>query len=136
MRAAGTGGAGAHRELAGELGLAGGGQRRSFLMADADPFDAASPDRVGERVRGVADQSENMPDSDLFEHPDQEVGNRLRHGFLPIVVVVLSAARRACGAYRLSARSFNKFCTPTGLAANYNSVISRGGVNRKLRQGK
>jgi hypothetical protein len=36
MRAAGTRGAGTHRELSGELGLAGGGQRRSFLMTDFD----------------------------------------------------------------------------------------------------
>ena len=58
MVAAGTGGAGTHRELAGELGLAGGGQRRSFLMTDANPLDAASSNRVGEWIQGVADQCE------------------------------------------------------------------------------
>ena len=47
MRAAGTGGASTHGELAGELGLAGGGQRRAFLMTDTNPFDMASPERVG-----------------------------------------------------------------------------------------
>jgi len=51
MRAAGTGGAGTHRELAGELGLAGGGQSRSFLMTDTNPFDIASTERVGYRIQ-------------------------------------------------------------------------------------
>jgi hypothetical protein len=41
--AAGTGGAGANREPSGELGLAGGGQCRAFLVTNADPFDLASP---------------------------------------------------------------------------------------------
>jgi hypothetical protein len=47
MRVSGTGGAGTHRGLSGELGLAGGGQRRSFLMTDTNPFDIASTERVG-----------------------------------------------------------------------------------------
>ncbi len=50
MGAARAGGAGTHRELAGKLGLAGGGERRAFLMADADPLDLAVPDRIGERI--------------------------------------------------------------------------------------
>jgi len=37
MGATRSGGAGAYPELAGELGLAGGGKRRTFLVADADP---------------------------------------------------------------------------------------------------
>jgi hypothetical protein len=79
MRAAGTRGAGTHREAAGELGLACGGERRPFLMTDADPLDLGSPDRVGERVQGVADQSKYLPDPNLFEHTDQNVCNRLGH---------------------------------------------------------
>jgi len=51
MRAAGAGGAGTHRELACELGLAGGGQSRSFLMTDTNPFDVASTERVGYRIQ-------------------------------------------------------------------------------------
>jgi hypothetical protein len=47
MCAAGPRGAVTHRELSGELGLAGGGQRRSFLMTDTNPFDIASTERVG-----------------------------------------------------------------------------------------
>jgi hypothetical protein len=79
MVAAGTGGAGTHRELAGELGLTGGSQRRSFLMTDADPFDSASSNRVGERIQGVADQCEYMLDPDLLKHTHQEIRNRLCH---------------------------------------------------------
>jgi hypothetical protein len=66
-----------HREAAGELGLAGGGQRRAFLMTDADPFDMASSNRVGERIQGVADQSEYLLDADLFEPTDQDVRDRV-----------------------------------------------------------
>jgi hypothetical protein len=79
MRAAGAGGAGADREPAGKLGLAGGGKRRAFLVADADPFDVAAANRVGERIERVADQSENVLDPDLLEHADQYVRDRLGH---------------------------------------------------------
>ena len=64
--AAGAGGAGAHRKPAGELGLAGRGKRGAFFVADADPFDLASPDRVGERIERIADQPEYMLDPDLL----------------------------------------------------------------------
>ena len=56
-----------------------GGQRRSLLMTAANPFDMASPDRVGERIQGVADQREYMLDPDLLEHADEEIRNGLRH---------------------------------------------------------
>ena len=79
MRAAGAGRAGADRELAGELGLTGGCKRRAFLVTDADPLDAAAPNRVGERIERVADQSENVLDPDLLEHADQYVRYRLGH---------------------------------------------------------
>ena len=49
MGAAGTGGAGADGEASGEFGLTSGGERRPFLVADADPIDAAASYRVGER---------------------------------------------------------------------------------------
>ena len=68
---------GRHRELPGELGLAGGGQRRALFMPDADPFDLALPHRIGERIEGIADQSEDLLDTDLFEHVDQLARNRL-----------------------------------------------------------
>jgi len=50
MSAAGPRRAGADRKPAGKLGLAGSGERRSFLMADADPFNVAAADRIGERI--------------------------------------------------------------------------------------
>jgi hypothetical protein len=46
-------------------------------MADADPLDLASPDRIGQRIQGIADQSENVLDADLFKRADQLAGNRL-----------------------------------------------------------
>src|ERR1700733_15662923 len=79
MRAAGTGGAPATAEPAGQLGLAGGGERRAFLVADTDPFDVAAPYRVGKRIERVADQAENVFDPDLFEHADQYVRYGLSH---------------------------------------------------------
>jgi len=48
MRAAG--GTGTHGELAAELGLAGGGKRRTFLVADTYPSDLAAPDHIGRRI--------------------------------------------------------------------------------------
>jgi hypothetical protein len=77
MVAAGAGGAGTHAEPAGELGLPGGGQRRTFFMPYADPFDLAVPDRIRQRVERITNQSKDMPDADLFEHADQKFRNRL-----------------------------------------------------------
>ena len=77
MIAAGAGGAGANRELPGELGLAGGCQRRALFMPYANPFDLAPPHRIGKRIEGIADQSEDLLDADLFEHADQLARNRL-----------------------------------------------------------
>jgi hypothetical protein len=45
-------------QTAGKLGLTGCCQRRAFLMTDADPFDLAAADGIGERIEGIADQSE------------------------------------------------------------------------------
>jgi hypothetical protein len=46
-------------------------------MAHADPFDVASPDGIGQRVQGIADQSEYVLDPDRFEHADQSIRNGL-----------------------------------------------------------
>src|SRR5882672_475147 len=62
-----------------ELGLAGEGVRRAFLVADADPFDVAAANRIGERIERVADQSEDVLDADLFERANQNACYRLRH---------------------------------------------------------
>jgi hypothetical protein len=77
MRAAGAGGARADAEPSGQFGLPGRGQRRAFFVPDADPFDLASADRIRQRIEGIADQTENLRDTDLFEHADQLAGNRL-----------------------------------------------------------
>ena len=42
--------AGADAEPAGQLGLAGGGERRAFLVANADPFNAAAADGVADGI--------------------------------------------------------------------------------------
>jgi hypothetical protein len=50
MSAPGTRGTGTHSEAAGKLGLAGGGERRSFLVTHADPFDLAASNRIREGI--------------------------------------------------------------------------------------
>ena len=50
MSAARAGCARADREPAGQLGLAGSGQRGSLLVADADPFNVAAANRIRERI--------------------------------------------------------------------------------------
>jgi len=77
MCAARTCGAGTHRKAPGELCLPRGGQRCSLLMSDANPFDMASANGVGERVQRVADQSENLLYPGLFERTNQEFRNCL-----------------------------------------------------------
>jgi hypothetical protein len=67
MGAAGSGRAAADREPAGKLGLSGGGERRPFLVADADPFNIAVTDGICERIKRVANQAEYVRDADLFE---------------------------------------------------------------------
>jgi hypothetical protein len=39
-------------------------------MPHADPLDLAAANRVAQRVEGIADQTEDLPNSDLFEHTD------------------------------------------------------------------
>jgi hypothetical protein len=79
MSAAWAGRTGADRKPARELGLAGGSERCAFLVADADPFNVAAANRIGEWIERVADQSEDMLDSDLFERADQKVRYCLGH---------------------------------------------------------
>jgi hypothetical protein len=50
MSAAGPGRAGAYSKTAGEFGLAGRSQRRTFLVTDADPFDFAAPNGIGDWI--------------------------------------------------------------------------------------
>ena len=77
MIAARSSGAGTHCERAGDLGLAGGGLRRAFLVADANPLDLAASDHIGKRIERVADQSEDVADADLLEGTYQNAGNCL-----------------------------------------------------------
>jgi hypothetical protein len=63
--------------LPGELGLTGSGQGRAFFVTDTDPFDLASPHRIRQRIEGIADQSEDLFDADLFKHADQLARNSM-----------------------------------------------------------
>lgn len=85
MRAPGTGGAGADREVTGELRLAGGGESRAFFVTHPDPFNLAASNRGREGIERVADQPKNLPDTYLFKHADQDLSNRLGHMPLPSV---------------------------------------------------
>jgi hypothetical protein len=80
MRAAGPCGAGADAELAGELGLTSGGQRRAFLMPYPDPLDLAAPDRVRQRIKRVGDQAENLLYANRLKHMDNLIRDSFRHG--------------------------------------------------------
>ena len=85
MRAAGPRGAAAYAQPSRQFGLAGGGKRGAFLVADADPFKIAPSDGIGERIERVADQSENLPDTDFLQNFDEYVRYRLSHRcLLPI----------------------------------------------------
>jgi hypothetical protein len=79
MGAAGSRRTGADRKPASKLGLAGGGERRSFLMADTNPFNIGAADRIGERIERVANQCENMLDPNLLKHANHDVRDRLGH---------------------------------------------------------
>src|SRR5215468_6244527 len=83
MRAARTGRARAHAQPTGQLGLPCSGKCCSLLMPDADPLDLAAANGVAQRVQGVTDQAEDLPNSDLFEHANQDVCYHLGH--LPLL---------------------------------------------------
>jgi hypothetical protein len=57
--------------------LARGRERRPFLVADADPFNFAVADNVGDRIKRVANEAEYVPNANLFERVDQSTGHCL-----------------------------------------------------------
>src|SRR5215470_3566484 len=89
VRAAGTGRTCADAEAAGQLGLPRSGECCSLLMPNADPLYLAAANRVAQRVEGITDQAEHLPNPDLFEHADQDVCYHLSH------VTLLAAANAA-----------------------------------------
>jgi hypothetical protein len=64
----------ADAEPTGELCLARGRERRSFLVADADLFNFAAAPNVADRIKRVANAAEYVLDANLFEHVDQDTG--------------------------------------------------------------
>ena len=72
VQVAGAAAAGADRELAGQFGVGGGGERCGFLVAHVHPLDlAATPDRVGDWVQTVADDAIDTPHTSLDQNLHQ-----------------------------------------------------------------
>src|SRR6202012_5046566 len=64
MQVTGAATAGADRELAGEMGLGAGGERRGFLMPGMNPVDiAAPPQRFRDAVEAIADHTVDAADT-------------------------------------------------------------------------
>jgi hypothetical protein len=98
VRAAGTRRARTHAEAAGQLGLPRSGERCSLLMPDADPLYLATANRVAQRVQRIADQAENLPNPDLFEHTDQHVCYHLGH----LSLLRCCDRRHPCGVQKMN----------------------------------
>jgi hypothetical protein len=60
------------------------GEYWSLLTTDADPLYRAVANRVAERVEGISDQTEHLPNSDLLKRVDENVCNHLSHLSLPV----------------------------------------------------
>src|SRR5215475_8380087 len=82
VRAAGTGRARAYTEAAGQFGLACSGECRALLMPHPDPLHLAAADRITQRIKGITNQAEDLLNTDLFEHADQDVCYHLSHLWL------------------------------------------------------
>ena len=67
MGAAGPGRSATDSQPARELRLARGRERRPFFVADADPFDFAVANSVGERIERVANEAEYVRDANLLD---------------------------------------------------------------------
>src|SRR5262249_8994889 len=89
VRAARTGRPRAYAEAAGQLGLPRSGECCSLLMTDPDPLYRAAAHCVAERVEGITDQPEDLPNPDLLERVDEDVCYHLSHLSPPLTVAVL-----------------------------------------------
>jgi hypothetical protein len=52
-------------------------ERRSFLVADADPFNFAAAHDIANRIKRIANKTEYVRDANLLERLDQATGYRL-----------------------------------------------------------
>ena len=85
MQIAGPAAAGADREIAGEMGFAGGGKRRDLLVPDVDPFDLALlAQRVGQPIETVADDAVNALDSRREKNLGELIRYPLCRGSFPV----------------------------------------------------
>lgn len=81
----GAAGAGAHRQLAGDLRLASGREGGGLLVADMDPVDRAGlAQRLGQPVQAVADHTEYSLHAGLMKRGNDQIGNAVRHGISPL----------------------------------------------------
>src|SRR5215467_2710679 len=69
VRAAGTGRARAYAEATGQLGLPRSGECCSLLMPDSDPLYLAAANSVAQRIEGITDHAEDLPNPDLSSTP-------------------------------------------------------------------
>jgi hypothetical protein len=69
VRAAGTGRARAYAEATGQLGLPRSGECCSLLMPDSDPLYLAAANSVAQRIVGITDHAEDLPNPDLSSTP-------------------------------------------------------------------
>src|SRR5262245_3796856 len=92
VRAARTGRARAYTEAAGQFGLSCSGECRALLMPHPDPLYLAAADRITQRIEGITNQAEDLLNTDLFEHADQDVCYHLRH-----LSLLAAAAAISCG---------------------------------------
>src|SRR2546430_6302076 len=94
MQVAGPAAAGADRELTGEMGFAGGGKRRDFLVPGVNPFDLAlMAQRVGQPVETVADDAVNALDSRREKNLGELIRYPLCHGSFPFLPPTESPGR-------------------------------------------
>src|SRR5215472_3798836 len=103
VRAAGTGRACADAETAGKLGLPRSGECCALLMPDSDPLYLAAANRIAQRVEGITDQAEDLPNSDLFQHADQDVRYHLSH----VSLLRCCERRHACGVQKIQSTPGN-----------------------------
>ncbi|MET3789163.1 hypothetical protein ABIC24_006859 [Methylobacterium radiotolerans] len=100
VRRAGAGRGEAHADLAGELGVGGGHERRHLLVADLDELEGqvVALERAEEPVDPVPGVAEDRLDAPFGEALPEEVGDGVGHGGAPRS----RAAARPCGGGRAS----------------------------------
>jgi hypothetical protein len=92
-------------------------------MPDANPLYLASAHRVAQRVEGITDEAEDLPNADLFEHADQDVCYHLSH----LSLLRCCDRRRPCGVQKIVSQEF-------GARPSFQGALQRklGGSSRAM----